>query len=145
MQLFLTLYLSQHQLDPGAHSWSLPASTVWRLAFPRICSSSDTAILNNQLGEYLQKFVCFVLFFQAVGSHTHPCIFFWVHLSLIPLSATVPHVSGMLWTENLTAHSSNHRQKHRVERRICTSWKLPLHPGKGPAQEQHQELFVDNS
>lgn len=56
MQVFLSLYLSQHQLHPGACSSSLPAGTVWRLVFPRICTSSDTAMVNRQLGEYLPKF-----------------------------------------------------------------------------------------
>lgn len=64
VQVFLTLYLSQHQLDPGAHSPSLPAGSVWRLVLCRICSNSDTAIGNSQLGEYLPK-----LGVKAFSSH----------------------------------------------------------------------------
>lgn len=32
VQIFFILYLSQHQFDPGAHSLSLSAGTVWMLA-----------------------------------------------------------------------------------------------------------------
>lgn len=80
-------------------------------------------------------------------TQTHVCAHsaIWVQLALILLPSTDPLLWHILNRKSKNIFIQSQKNPTILPRSIRTSLKLPLHPGRGLAQEQHRELFVSNS